>query len=1041
MNLSREQRRAVECRERFVCLAAGAGSGKTLALVARYIWHLKQGLAPSQIAAITFTEKAGEEMRMRIRREVRKIPSLASVLPELDDAPITTIHGLCARLLRAHAFDADLDPGFSVEDEIVSDARYTRTAAAGLAAALEKNFPPACRLVEGLGFAAAAGAVARALAEPIASSRILSSLDEVQAMLKELQVREISRLARTGETRALLDADADVLPRGYAEALPLACQLCRTVGDGDPPETVLAAAQALASAKFSSGGQRDEAKPICKAIKELRDGVQAILDARAASPEADERQEALTNAFHDTVEFVRRWERERSGPARVVSYDELLLRVRDLLRAGVPVGRRFRAVLVDEFQDTDPVQDEIVQALAAGTGRSLFIVGDAMQSIYGFRGAQVEVFLERAAMAKAGQESALIKLPDNYRSAPAIIDFVNATFSPLPYFIPLRGRRTSPQGLVRFLECGLPGGCDAEERGRREAAAVAAKVEEILGDLPVVDPQTGQSRAARPGDVAVILRAMTRGYLFRRALAERGIPAVVIAGKGFFSQQEVDDIVHLLRALEDPLDDAALVGLLRSPAFAASDEALLVLREHAGRSGPLWQALPAASADARLEPFDRQALADCADILAQARLLLRTRGVARALDLVLRETGLQAALSACWLGEQRSANLSKALSRVAQMEAAGMSALEIAAALRRAGRSRLEEGEAPLVSETGDAVRIITAHKAKGLEFPVVFLPQLAEGARGRGSRGLLLDTRLGPAVEPPGGGPGSRSALLRARKQEQEREELVRLLYVACTRARDALFLSYALEEGKEPKGGSWLACLREAKSWPNEALTEKVPEPARPPGYSPRGQGRPTLPSELAALARAPSPAGEAVAATTLGGPARGSPGGARPREGAAAFGEAVHAAVERLLAGGIPEGSDEVLRAAESFLATEVGGALAAAEEMACEEPLAIVHQGLLIEGRADILASVGGERWVVDLKTGEPEPEAERVQLAIYAEAVRRAVGVVPRCAIARLEGDGWRFEEMRFTEKELSEILQAAVGTLVAEVFGGEAALS
>src|SRR5829696_306615 len=515
--------------------------------------------------------------------------------------------------------------------------------------------------------------------------------------------------------------------------------------------------------------------------------------------------------------------------------------------------------MVDEFQDTNRLQLDLLEALERG---NLFAVGDEFQSIYRFRHADVGIFRERRERLGAGRVRGLRA---NFRSAPELLDALNAAFAPVfgERFQPLvagREREAAPaagSGELRLFDPDPPAGAPPVEllitdtRGWDEHAGDLGLV--ALAEQPwrraearlVAHRLREEVRAGRrPGDVVVLVRATASLRLFEQALEEQGLPTYVVGGRGYWSQEQVRDGLAYLAALANPRDETAFYGVLASPFCGAGSDALVLLAQ-AGREckrGP-WAALRAAAGEgaAWLEDVpaeDRERLLRFAAFFAAERARAERLAPETLLERAITVTGYDLAILARAGGERRLANLRKLMRMAREYEHAEgrdlRGFLDFAATQDLA---EAREGEAALESDGLDAVRLMTIHRAKGLEFPVVCVADL--GRLGAGGRPRLLighDGTAGLRLAPLGGGdavPALAYERLAAEEDRADAEEERRLLYVAMTRSRETLILSGGTDAGRWPEprpGGApldWI--VRAVAGEPRElfaAATEHVLE-----------------------------------------------------------------------------------------------------------------------------------------------------------------------------------------------------------------------
>mgnify|MGYP001088860697 CR=1 FL=1 len=842
MSPSPEQQAPVLERGRDVVVTAGAGTGKTRTLVARYLSLLAEGLALRSVVAVTFTQKAAREMRNRVRDEVRRYLERAGLTPTereqwqevytgLDAARIGTIHSLCAEILRAHPAEAGLDPRFDMleegriailrgraleealtwaADDEAAVTLFTLLGEGGLRDALDSLVKQRLDVASAL-----AGLPADALAHwrDAIAARQGRVLDQLLA-LPEWQ-----------DAVSTLAGSAANAPDDPVEIQRLAA-LAAVGASGEGLDERLAALSRLDGINLSGGrqaswpGGKDELGAVKAALKRLRalwKDRASVLGRRLNA--LDERMAAalpaLRAAFATACERYEALKRERNG----LDFDDLEDRALALLREHPGVRERWQrevaALLVDEFQDTNGRQRDLVRILN-GAGGKLFIVGDAKQSIYGFRGADVTVFrAERERIPREG--GVAFGLAVSYRAHRELVEGLNDLLQPIlgdnevpgrPWiepFEPLLPHReeAGPGFAPPYVELHLTVGAKGDGALDRSADALAARIVELVeGGCQVVDGDG--VRALRYEDVAILCRASNSFGAYEDALERAGAPFLTVAGRGFYDRPEVRDLLNGLRALADPTDGLALAGLLRSPAFGLSDAALYGLCEACRRdgAGSLWDVLRAAGGDLAAEDVARSARA--AAVIADVHGRVGRATVADVLKAFLDATDYRAALIQA--GQARGArNVAKLLADAHVSGIVGVGEfLEYVGGLRDAGT---REGEARATAE--GAVQIMSVHAAKGLEFPIVAIGDVTYG--GRGVSGVGVDPELGVLL-PLKDEAEEQPAIYLVHKGlagDREAAESDRLLYVAATRARERLILSgcISLKKGGAPgKLGGWL-------------------------------------------------------------------------------------------------------------------------------------------------------------------------------------------------------------------------------------------
>ncbi len=761
-DLNAEQLAAVEAAGT-VFVSAGAGTGKTSVLVERYVRAVcERGLDVDSILVITYTRKAAGELRSRIRAAFveRDRPDLAR---ELDGAWISTIHGFCNRLLRAHPFAVGLDPRF--------------------------------RELEDAGAAVLRGeAFQRALEEFCAGG------DEKRLQLLATYRADGLRRMLTGVYETLRSAGRDlVLELGERPALAEAIAAFREE------------AASLAADESATASQRASAT---EALRTVTDSAAArVVDlsalhargVRAGSYEltrkAVERSALEELAAHDRdllQDLLERFADEYAAAKRresAVDFEDLQLAARDLLRDSQEVRDsvrlRFRLLMVDEFQDTNALQCEIVDLVAHPELTEVFTVGDEFQSIYGFRHADVEVFRNRRARA-----SNLLTLRSNYRSRPQVLAAVNFLFAGAfgDEYQPLAASAEFADPVfghpVELMVTDKASYRDSGDHWRHgEARAIAGRVRELV-----------DSGAALPGEIVVLFAAGTDAERYEEALRLEGLPTFRATGRGYFGQQQVVDLLAYLRLLHNRYDDVALATVLASPLVGISNDSLVLIRRNATRR-PLFTALERglpenlAAEDERLlraflQRYDRL-------VAASARV-----GLERLCEQVLAEHDYDLAVLARWDGSRRFANLRK-LGRLARQYEAirGNDLPGFIRFIREQDALGARELEAVAEEEGADAVRLLTIHGAKGLEFKVVIVADAGRdvgGPRGGSEIVALSDGRFGFRMVHPTHGerrPVFDFEQVRETEREQERAERLRLYYVAMTRAIDRLIVSGAID------------------------------------------------------------------------------------------------------------------------------------------------------------------------------------------------------------------------------------------------------
>jgi ATP-dependent exoDNAse (exonuclease V) beta subunit len=883
-----EQAAAIAARGEDVLLEAGAGTGKTGVMVERYCRLVcDSGLSPDAVLAFTFTDKAAAELRQRIRAELarraeRGSERAASALAGIGGAWVTTIHGFCNRVLAAHPVAAGVEPGFRVLDapetgraarEAFDDALVDFLKAGGIAPGDPTQGDPgreetvAAFDVDGL-----RGAIAGVHGELRSRGVAAPRLPDPPPADPEAAIA--GAIEAAGECLAELEEKNGKRSEGERELLARALE--RLSAPGGPPSLDELRALSTSSRAKTLSSYREAIEAATRSVAEAGEG-------RLAYGHLAELLELFTAHFEAAKE-------RRAG----IDFEDLqILAARLLERAeiGEHYRSRFRQILVDEFQDTNRLQLRLIEALR-GPKTELVAVGDELQSIYGFRHADLEVFRQAREEVERRPGAELMRLSGNFRSRPEIVGAVNLLGEALlgEAYQPLRVGTLPPEPSPETAEPAPEAPATAEPAVELLLTARDGWDGEGIELEPAIDGATPLNCLAEArfvaerlraladagvprGEMVVLLRAFTHLDAYEDSLERAGLKPYVVGGRGYWSQQQVADVSALLATIANPLDDQALFGALASPACGVAPDTLWLLRAAAGRRRHVWPAVEraAGSGESELtEPQRLEAVPDDERELLRAFVArvaaLRERAprlaLAALVEAAVTETGYDLAVLSRPAGEARFANVRKMGRLAAEFEAREGRDLRGFLDFLAARAEGEAEAQAATAAEGHDGVRIMTVHNAKGLEFGVVAVPDLARGLLAGGRAPLLAvgreeEPRVGLQLRRLGAGAinlfGYGDLLEEARGRDSE--EGLRLFHVAATRAERHLILSGVVkpEPGKETRPGTpVIERLVDALGIERDAdATVPVAPPAPRPGLEAAFE-----PSGIAVRANLPSP-----------------------------------------------------------------------------------------------------------------------------------------------------------------------------------------
>ncbi|MGL6344651.1 MAG: UvrD-helicase domain-containing protein [Waterburya sp.] len=794
-----------------VVITAGAGTGKTHMLAERYLYYLRERtLSPLEIVAVTFTEKAATELRSRIRALVsQQLPQRLDLLAELEAAQISTIHALAGRICQEHFQLLNLPADFQILDDLEGQVWLRES----LQSALAQLSP---QVWQALPYSLLQSVLNKLLDDPYTTKKALSrGIQDWSKLINNARTQAVKMIVND----SVWQSTWSVLQQHQGQAgdkLELIRQsVMEAMTDLEEAENIDQAIATIESVNLRVGSknnwQDDGLKIVREALKVLRESVRKVVAQGLLSlklTEADEQLKlilpAVTEAYQEVAGYLSRLKLQR----KVLTFSDLeIYALQALTQTQVQeyYQQRWQVFLVDEFQDTNPTQAELLHTLTAKA--ELTIVGDIKQSIYGFRRADIRVFQQfrDRILANNGKE---VILSTSFRTHQALISRLNQIFAPLlaenhqnltaARQVEVRGQEIpintrEDHSYLQVLIIGNPFTQEGEakpskpnraQRQRVEAFCLAEKIKQMLDKkTPVFDKQTRQTRPLEPKDIAILTRTWQPLEIYGQALAALGIPVAPAGGGNLLATREAKDASALLRFLANTKDDLALVAVLRSPFFAISDRLLYQFRSQfneATEDSSWWDVLSKTQLTELQHPVK---------VLQQLLKQRQSELPSRLLQIGDRLTGYTAVIANLAGAERRIADWKGFQQLVKNLEQGTYDLFGVVRRLKRLYEQEVAVPR-PVVAVT-NAVSLMTIFAAKGLEWSLVIVADLSK-KRPDSSTSIRFDAQLGVAVKTKDAKPVLYS-WLEYEQEQKAREEAVRVLYVALTRARDYLILSAA--------------------------------------------------------------------------------------------------------------------------------------------------------------------------------------------------------------------------------------------------------
>ena len=838
-----------------IALRSGAGCGKTFVLARRFAELLRtsQGDDPLRdLVALTFTDKAALEMLARVRKtladfaagasgEERK--TLLNWIASLSEARISTIHAFCSGLLRAHAVEAGLDPGFAVcADKLVVSSMMSDAVEQAILESVSRPNSPAADLLATLTFDRLHQHITKLMmmrnnCPPQSYSDADLIRKQWSAARIECQAKAWKALAHDplfkAQINRLSSAVCDDPHDKLAATRARIFELLADVDEHGPRRQGIATELAGLHATGGSDkkwGYKGATAEVRGLIKTIRDRFKDMVCWEQDFNKLDETSaNALSQLSVLTAEAIEIYARQKRSQG-LLDFEDLLAHTRRLIeKSDSPLGGQIRQLLVDEAQDTNAFHIALLRSLLGADDKSniaegkLFVVGDVKQSIYRFQGAQVEEFEALCrSLGPQNQES----LDLSFRTHRGGVEFVNHLFAPLlDDYAPMQAHRseTPPGPSVEIL---LAAGSDespvynAETALAAQATVTAQRIAKMVadGERVVWDRSLEKWRPAKYSDIAILFSRMTNSLVFERQLELSNVPYYVVGGTGFFKQQEVYDVLNVLSAIDNPYNDIALMGSLRGAMFGLDDNALLHIATTT--SPPYFPAL-LGSRPRGLDDEQAQRLSFAMNLLESLRACKDAMRIDELIERILERTGYETMLLSRFHGKRPAGNVRRL---VELARAAGEARMPLAHFIAQMTQQVIDQQrfeQAAVSSEADNVVRLMTIHKAKGLEFPVVFMSDLNTKPQSckdqllhRSDWGLTLQIAdIDDEQDDKDDSDRPLSCTLSRKSENLDAEnEYRRLLYVGATRHEDMLVLvggDWRRKDGAFRSGGSWLDLL----------------------------------------------------------------------------------------------------------------------------------------------------------------------------------------------------------------------------------------
>jgi len=831
-NYTEEQQTAINDLDNDIVLGAGAGSGKTRVLVSRFINLLREKRADvDQIMALTFTKKAAAEMQERIREEITNQEEKADKFIEkkywyeqklnLNSAMISTFHSFAANILRQYPVISKVDPEFQVLEENEAAELLDETIDEIIEKGLNEEKENVMHLVRTYSLYTLADKLKSIYFEMRKGNLAVDELiNSTFQSLKEAKVeRDHEKQKLINEVELLINVFKEEGATGKSKE-----KMQDLIAEWPELKEKILKVQRIDQEIFNDiVGIKDIIKG--RLSNNLNDRAKEIKDLVKSKDFKSyfiiEEAEKIIRPLTEVIEEIETLYSNKKESNSYLDFYDLQDKLIKILKTNPALtenlNEQYKYIMVDEFQDNNPVQEKIIEELGKNENINIFLVGDPKQSIYRFRGADVRVF-NRQKDEITNRDGKIYKLSKNFRSRPSILRFVNFLFEQILENDPgidyqrlssFRKEEADDIELNLIAEDEFEEKLNSEELRELEAEYLAERVSEMIDNENYLIEEDNKKRKIEPGDISFLFQALSNVELYENALLKRNISVNVVNGRGFYDQQVVLDIINLIKVIENNYRDFELVGLLRSPFCGLNDNELYKINIR--KNNHLWNYL--IQNEFKDFPEDKKKnIKKFLELIKTARNLKDVKNPYLLIKEVIEKSNYKESLKANNNYKQKWANLNKVLAQIKNIYLEQNCSLkEVLEFYQKNKENETREGQAEVKSKEG-AVQLMSVHQSKGLEFPVVVIPDIQRGLIHHNSiPDILIDNKAGLGLkistEQESLGTPLYNRLKEAEK-EMELYEKIRLLYVAMTRAEDKLILSGYTKNNRK-------LSFEESKNW----------------------------------------------------------------------------------------------------------------------------------------------------------------------------------------------------------------------------------